>query len=50
MEALIDMGFEKRKAEQAVRRAAEEADLADQEAEEAEQILFKQAIVLLSRM
>ena len=48
--ALTDMGFEKKKAEEAVRIAAEESDLSDLEEEKAEQLLFKQAIVLLSQM
>jgi len=48
--ALTDMGFDKKNAEEAVRRAAEDSELSAMDDEKAEQVIFKQAIVLLSQM
>jgi len=46
--ALVDMGFERKAAEASVRNAAEEADKQNVPADEKEKMIFRRAIILLS--
>lgn len=48
VEALVSMGFDRKKARSALSEAAEQADTGDTPAEERESALLRQAIVLLS--
>lgn len=46
--ALVDMGFDRKSAESAVRKALEEDNIKNAESSEKEQILFRRAIIILS--